>query len=165
MVGVTVLRVYDRDWVIDFFLKEAVCMRKGFCAGAETHVLAKVIPAFGTVMTGSTHYSGLNGYSLADWDVVDAWTDSSDHTRRFVTQHERSLDNKFAISGMKVVMYWKDIRSVTVKYAVTDGRFHRDQWTLQLLGPGRVAVAKLVCFRYECRGDRGGRQRAEKRRQ
>lgn len=90
--------------MIDPFLEHAVCMRESFGTGAEPHVLAEVISAFHAVTTGFAHDSRFYGYTLANGDAMNTWSDSGDNSSRLVTKDEGRLNSEVTVSCMKIIV-------------------------------------------------------------
>lgn len=61
-------------------------MRECFCTAAEAHVLAEIIPAFGTVAAVVAHDAGLDGNSLTGNEMFHAGADGGNDACCFMTE-------------------------------------------------------------------------------
>ena len=94
----------DVGRVVHAVLEGAVGVWECFCAAAEAHVLAEVVAALVAVAAVVAHDAGLDGDALAGDEVLHAWPDGGDDTRRLVSEYERLLHHEVAVTAVHVVV-------------------------------------------------------------
>lgn len=81
-------------------------MGESFGTAAETHSFTEVVSAFCAVFAVFAHDAGLDGHSLAGYEVFYAWANGCDDTSCFVAKNEGCLECKVTISTMQIIVDW-----------------------------------------------------------
>ena len=97
----------DVGWVVHVLLEGPIEVREGLGATCEPETLAEVVTALGTKAAVVAHDAGLDGYSLADHDVLNTRTNSGYDASGFVTEDHGCLEGEVAVPAMDIIMDWQ----------------------------------------------------------
>lgn len=90
--------------VVHTVLEGPVEMGEGFGTAAEAHAFAEVVTTLFAVVAVIAHHAGLDGDTLANNNVFDAWAYSGDDAACFVAQHHGCLHGKVPVAAMEIVV-------------------------------------------------------------
>lgn len=85
-------------------LEGTIEVGEGFGATGEPKTLAEVVTTLGAEATVVAHDPGLDGYSLADHEVLNSRTDGGHDAGGFVTEDHGGLEGEIAVPAMHIIM-------------------------------------------------------------
>ena len=96
----------DVGWVVHVLLEGSIEMGEGLGATSEAETLAEVVTTLGAEATVVAHDTGLDGYSLANHEVLDTRTNRGHDASGFVTEDQGRLKGEVAVPAVDIVMDW-----------------------------------------------------------
>jgi hypothetical protein len=90
--------------MVDSLLQCALEMRETLCRRSEFHILADVVAAFFTTVTGVAWNTNLQSYSVASGEIGYGRTDSGDDAGGFMTEGQGFADEDIAVAVVVVVV-------------------------------------------------------------
>ena len=90
--------------MVHILLEGTIEVGEGLGAAREPETLAEVVTTLGAKATVVTHDAGLDGYSLADHDVLDARTNRGYDASGFMTEDHGCLEGEIAVPAMDIIM-------------------------------------------------------------
>lgn len=97
----------DVGWVVHILLEGPIEMGEGLRAASKPETLAEVVTTLGAKATVVAHDAGLDSYSLANHEVLNVRTNSSDDASGLVTEDQGCLEGEVAIPTMDIIMDWQ----------------------------------------------------------
>ena len=94
----------DVSWVVHILLEGTIEVGEGLGTASEPETLAEVVTALGTKAAVVAHDAGLDGYSLADHEVLDTRTNRGHDASGFVTEDQGCLEGEIAVPTVDIIM-------------------------------------------------------------
>ena len=92
------------SWVVHILLEGTIEVGEGLGTASEPETLAEVVTALGTKAAVVAHDAGLDGYSLADHEVLDTRTNRGHDASGFVTEDQGCLEGEIAVPTVDIIM-------------------------------------------------------------
>ena len=94
----------DVGWVVHVLLEGSIKVGECFGATGEPETLAEVVSTLGAEATVIAHDTGLDGYSLADHEVLNTSTDRGHDAGGFVTEDHGCLEGEITVPAVNIIM-------------------------------------------------------------
>jgi len=91
-------------WVVHILLEGTIEVGECFGATGEPKTLAEVVTTLGAEATVVAHDTGLDGYSLADHEVLNTRTNRGHDAGGFVTKDHGGLEGEIAVPALHIIM-------------------------------------------------------------
>ena len=92
------------SWVVHILLEGTIEVGEGLGTASEPETLAEVVTALGTKAAVVAHDAGLDGYSLADHEVLDTRTNRGHDASGFMTEDQGCLEGEIAVPTVDIIM-------------------------------------------------------------
>jgi len=86
--------------VVHMLLEGSIEVGEGLCATSEPKTLAQVVTTLGAKATVVAHDAGLDSYSLANHEVLNARTNGGHDASGFVTEDQGRLEDEVAVPAV-----------------------------------------------------------------
>lgn len=96
----------DVGWVVHVLLEGSIEVREGLSATSEPKTLAKVVTTLGAVAAVVAHNAGLDGYSLANKEILNTRTNRGHDAGGLVAKDQGSLEGEVTVPAMDIIMDW-----------------------------------------------------------
>ena len=90
--------------MVHILLEGTIEVGEGLGTASEPETLAEVVTALGTKAAVVAHDAGLDGYSLADHEVLDTRTNRGHDASGFVTEDQGCLEGEIAVPTVDIIM-------------------------------------------------------------
>ena len=94
----------DVGWMVHVLLEGTIEVGEGFGATSEPETLAEVVTTLGAEATVITHDPGLDGYSLADHEVLNTRTNCGHDAGGFVAEDHGCLEGEITVPAVHIIM-------------------------------------------------------------
>lgn len=97
----------DVGRVVHVLLEGSIEVGEGLRAASKPKTLAEVVTTLGAEATVVAHDASLDGYSLADHEVLNTRTNRGHNASGFMAEDQRCLEGEVAVSAVDIVVDWK----------------------------------------------------------